>query len=495
MGQLIHDSSLCDKAKHCINNKPDCSSSQHDQKRVHLSNENQGPPVDGSTSPTAPRQDAIDQAAPNLSPTDGYFPIQGAPNPGVTTYQNPGIYSFVRISDARRQGVANQAVPNFPRGYTWAHIPAAPDRDVASPTASDVSSPNAPDQAISNSRQAMTVDQINQADADQALVNEFATVLAIANQIHLHQATAIQRPVRFTVNQSMAPSSGMLFLQMLAIGEAGNEILMRWEASDYAHISINEISFTLDNQLIAANQTAPLFTDQVVADQALVNRAIIELATVNRLTGTAHQTTAGFFMRLYSGLFNAGGIQRETVRRWIQSGNARLPANLDVSRLAVASVENPNGAQIAAQSTLTIRAVEAIESDFQRRIQPERQLMLLSQQEQPNNSSLRHSREGPGAVERLRDEDQDSDATILFPDNPYLRGFTREETYAPILRNRYSRNPGSRRGMDGASSDEDRRMEMSVRGQRNAIQLEIDALSPGNNATITYSGPPDVDDS
>ncbi|TGO28506.1 hypothetical protein BPAE_0027g00740 [Botrytis paeoniae] len=440
MGQPIHDSSLCDRAKRCINNKPDCSSSQHDRKRVHLSNENQGPPVDGSTSPTVPRRYALDEAAPNSSPSDGYFPVQSTPNRGVAIYQNPVVYDFVPIPDPVRQDVANQAVPNLRGTYTFVQIPIIPDQDVASLTASD---------------QAMIVDQINQTGADQTLVDEFATVLAIASQIHLHQATAIQRPVRFTVNQSMAPSPEMLFLQMLIMGEAGNEILMRWEASYYAHIIINNLSFTLDNQPIAANQTATPLTDQAAADQALVNRAIIELATVNRLTGTALQTTAGFFVRLYSGLFNAGGIQRETVRRWIKSGNARLPANLDVSRLAVASVETPNGAQIAAQPTLTIRAVEAIESDFQRRIQPQRQLMLLSQQEQPNDSSLRHSREGPGAVERLRDEDYDSDATISI-NNPYLRGFTREEMYAQILTNRYSRNQASRRGMDGASSDEDR---------------------------------------
>ncbi|KAF5869804.1 uncharacterized protein Bfra_011004 [Botrytis fragariae] len=482
MGQPIHDSSLCDRAKRCINNKLDCSSSQHDRKSVHLSNENQGPPVDGSTRPTVPRQDGLDEAAPNLSPSDGYFPIQGAPNQGVSTYRNPGNYSFVPIPDSARQDDTNQAVPNRPRTYAFVQVPIVPDEDVASPTASE--------QVISNSRQALTVDQINQ-----ALVNEFATVLAIASQIPVHQAAAMQRPVRFTVNQSMAPSTTSLSLQMLTIAEAENEFLRGWHPSDYADISINEISFTLDNQSIASDQTAAPFTDQAAADQALVNRAIIELATVDRLTDTAHQTTAGFLVRLYSGLFKAGGIQRETVRRWIQSGNARLPANIEISGLAVALVENSGGAQIFAQSLTAIRAVDALESEFRLLIQRQRQSMSSSQQERPNDSRLHHSREGAGAVEGVRDEDQDSDAAILFPDNPYLRGFTREEIYAQISTNRYSRFSGSRRGMDGASSGEDRRMEMRNRGRRNAIQLGSGALSPGSNVTVTYSGPPDVDNS
>ncbi|KAF7905404.1 uncharacterized protein EAF01_005925 [Botrytis porri] len=490
MGQLIHDQSLCERAKRCIDNKSDCSSSQPDRKSVHLSNENQGPPVDRSANPTVPRQFSLDGAAPNMFPSAGYFPLQGAPNPGAPTYPNLSNYTLVPIPDSARQ-----AVPNRRRTHTFVPVPVISDEDVASPNALDVSSPTASEQAISNSPQAVTVDRINQADADQALVNEFATVLAIASQIPVHQAAAMQRPVRFTVNQSMAPSSRSLSLQMLTIAEAGSELLRRWDASYYTHISINEISFTLDNQPIASDQTDAPFTDQAAADQALVNRAIIELATVDRLTDTANQATAGFFVRLYSGLFKAGGIQRDTVRRWIQSGNARLPANLDVSRLAVALVENPSGAQIFAQSSTTIRAVDALERDFQLRIQQQRQSISLSQQEQPNDSSLRHSQEGPEAVEEVRDEDQDSDAAILFPDNPYLRGFSREEMYAQTLRNRYASNQGSRRGMDGASSEEHRRMEMRNRGRRNAIQLGSDALSPGSNTTATYSGPLDVDGS
>ncbi|TGO92348.1 hypothetical protein BPOR_0005g00370 [Botrytis porri] len=436
MGQLIHDQSLCERAKRCIDNKSDCSSSQPDRKSVHLSNENQGPPVDRSANPTVPRQFSLDGAAPNMFPSAGYFPLQGAPNPGAPTYPNLSNYTLVPIPDSARQ-----AVPNRRRTHTFVPVPVISDEDVASPNALDVSSPTASEQAISNSPQAVTVDRINQADADQALVNEFATVLAIASQIPVHQAAAMQRPVRFTVNQSMAPSSRSLSLQMLTIAEAG------------------------------------------------------KLATVDRLTDTANQATAGFFVRLYSGLFKAGGIQRDTVRRWIQSGNARLPANLDVSRLAVALVENPSWAQIFAQSSTTIRAVDALERDFQLRIQQQRQSISLSQQEQPNDSSLRHSQEGPEAVEEVRDEDQDSDAAILFPDNPYLRGFSREEMYAQTLRNRYASNQGSRRGMDGASSEEHRRMEMRNRGRRNAIQLGSDALSPGSNTTATYSGPLDVDGS
>lgn len=408
MGQSIHDSSLCNRAKRCINNISDCSNSEHDRKRVRLSNENQGPPVYGSTGPTVASQTALEQA-------------------------------------------------------------------------------------ISDSRRAMITDQIDLADADKALVDEFATVLAIASQIALHQAAAIQRPVRFTVNQSMAPSPGILFLQMSTMRQA-RELMRRWEASDYAHIRINEISFTLgddsDNQPIAANQTATPLTDLAAADQALVNQAITELAAIHPLTGVPNQVTASFFVMLYSRMFDEGGIWRDTVRRWIQSGNARLPVNIEVPRLAAASVENPNGAQIAVQPTLLFRATEAIENEFQRRILLERRSISLSQQEHGNDASLRHSQE-PEAVEQLRDEDQDSDAATIFTDNPFLRGFTTEEIYAHIPTNR-----GSRRGMDGASSDEDedRRMEMSNRGRRNAILFRSGALNPVSNATVTYSGPPDADD-
>ncbi|KAF7932734.1 uncharacterized protein EAE98_004033 [Botrytis deweyae] len=470
MGQLIHDSSLCDRAKRCIDNKPDCSSSQHDRKRVRLSNEIQGPPVGGSISSTVPRQYTLVEAASNPSPSDGYFPVQSAPNRDVATYQNFINYTFVPIPESARQDAANQAVPNRSRIYTFVPIQIVSDENVASPTASDASSQTTLEQAISNSRQATTVDQINQADTDKALVNEFATVLAIASQIPRHQAAAIQRPVRFTVNQSMAPSPGTLFLQIMTMGRE-RELLRRWEPSDYAHIRINEISFTLgddsDNQPITANQTATRLTDQAFADQALVNRVITELAAIHPLTGTPNQVTAGFFVMLYSRMFHAGGIRRETVRRWIQSGNARLPVNIEVPRFAVASVQNPNGAEIAAQPT----------------IQLERQSIPLSQQEHLNDSNLRHNREGPVAVERLWDEDQDSDAVILFPNNPYLRSFTSEETYTQIL------------GMDDASSDDERRREMSNRGRRNAIQFGRSPISPGNNATITYSGPPNVDTS
>ncbi|KAF7882482.1 uncharacterized protein EAF02_005845 [Botrytis sinoallii] len=471
MGQLIHDSSICVRTKRCIDNKPDCSSSQHDRKRVRLSNKNQGPPVGGSISSTVLRQYTLVEAASNPSPSDGYFPVQSAPNRDVATYQNFINYTFVPIPESARQDAANQVVSNRSRIYTFVPIPIVSDENVASPIASDASSQTTLEQPISNSRQAMTVDQISQADTDKALVNEFATVLAIASQIPRHQAAAIQRPVRFTVNQSMAPSPGTLFLQIMTMGRE-RELLRRWEPSDYAHIRINEISFTLgddsDNQPIAANQTATRLTDQAFADQALVNRVITELAAIHPLTGTPNQVTAGFFVMLYSRMFHVGGIRRETVRRWIQSGNARLPVNIEVPRFAVASVQNPNGAEIAAQPTLGYRATEAIENEFQ---------------QQSNDSNLRHNREGPVAVERLWDEDQDSDAAILFPDNPYLRSFTSEETYTQIL------------GMDDASSDDERRREMSNRGRRNAIQFGRSPISPGNNATITYSGPPNVDTS
>ncbi|TGO32649.1 hypothetical protein BHYA_0299g00110 [Botrytis hyacinthi] len=490
MGQSIHDSSLCERAKRCINNISDCSSSQHDRKRVCLSYANQGPPVNESTSPTVRRQYeyALAEAVSNPSPSDGYFPAQSAPSRSVATYHNPMNYTFVPIPDDARQNAANQAVPGRSRIYTFVPIPIIPDEDIASPAASDVSSQTALEQAISESRQAM-----NQADADKALVNEFATVLAIASQIPVHQAAAIQRPVRFTVNQSMAPSPGILFLHMTTMRQ-GRELIRRWEVSDYAHIRINEISFTLgddsDNQPIAANQNATFLTDQAAADQALMNQAMTGLAAaIHHLTGTANQVTAGFLVMLYSRMYEVGGSRRETVSRWIQSGNARLPVNVEVPGSAVTSVENPNGAQTTAQPTIAFRAREAIEAEFQRRIQLERQSISLFQQEHGNDASLRHSREEPGAVEQLRDEDQDSDAATLFPDNPFLRGFTAEEIYAQI-----PINQGSRRGMDGGSSGDDRRMEMSNRGRRNAIQLGSGALSLGSNVTVTYSGPSDVDD-
>ncbi|TGO07175.1 hypothetical protein BTUL_0314g00030 [Botrytis tulipae] len=491
MGQSIHDSSLCERAKRCINNISDCSSSQHDRKRVRLSYENQGPPVNESTGPTVPRQYeyVFAGAVSNPSPSDGSFPAQSTPNQSVATYQNPINYQFVPIPEDARQNAANQGVPGRRHVYAFVPVPIIPDEDVASPASSDVSSQTALEQAISESRQA-----IIQADADKALVNEFATVLAIASQIPVHHAAAMQRPVRFTVNQSMAPSPGILFLQMTSLSE-GRELIRRWEVSDYAHVRLNEISFTLgddsDNQTIAANQNATFLTDQAAADQALMNQSITGLANaLHHITGTANQVSADFFLMLYSGLYEAGGSRREMVRRWIQSGNARLPVNIDVPGFAVASVENPNGAQTPARPTMVSRAREAMEAEFQRRIRLERQSTSLLQQEHGNDASLSHSQEEPGAVEQLRDENQDSDATTLFPHNPFLRGFTGEEIYAQILTNQRSR-----RGMDGASSGEDRRMEMSNRGRRNAIQLGSRALFPGNNDTVTDSGPQDVDGS
>ncbi|KAF7931013.1 uncharacterized protein EAE97_009222 [Botrytis byssoidea] len=490
MGQPVHDSSLCDRAKRCINNISDCSSSQHDRKRVRLSYENQGPPVNESIRPTVPirYEYVLAGAVSNPSPSDGYFPAQSAPNQTVATYQNPINYAFFPIPEDARQNAANPGVPGRSRVYEFVQVPTIPDEDVASPGASDVSSQTALEQAISESRQA-----IIQTDADKALVNEFATVLAIASQIPVHHAAAMQRPVRFTVNQSMAPSPGILFLQITSLSQ-GRELIRRWEVSDYAHVRINEISFTLgddsDNQTIAANQNATFLTDQAAADQALMNQAITGLANaLQHFTGTASQVTASFFMMLYSRLYEAGGSRREMVRRWIQSGNARLPVNINVPGFAVASVENSNGAQIT-QTTIASRAREAMEAEFQRRIRLERQSISLFQQEHGNDASLRHRQEEPGAVEQLRDENQDSDAANLFPHNPFFRGFTGEEIHAQILTNQRSR-----RGMNGASSGEDRRMEMSNRGRRNAIQLGSRALFPGNNDTVTDSGPQDVDGS
>ncbi|TEY31815.1 hypothetical protein BOTCAL_0774g00030 [Botryotinia calthae] len=474
MGQLIHDSS-------------DCSITQNDPNRVHLSNVNQRTPVNGSTSPTAPGQDAISQTASN-HPLDYVFvPIPDAYHQAVAnrpTNRPPSVITR-RVPDAHARGVAYEAVVDRPSVYTFVHEAAVENQESPVDGSADLAAPNQ--------------DLTGLTAADQALVNEFATVLAIASQIPLHRAIAIHRPVRFTVNQLMAPPRGDPFLRMMIMSMGLHDILNRWEASDYANISINEISFTLgddsDNQPIAPNQTAPPFTDQAAADQAFVDQAIIELAAIGRPTGTAaNQVTAGFFVHFYSRMFRAGGIRRDTVRRWIQSGDARLPANLDVSRLAAASAENLNEAQIAAQQWLYSRAAEATENDFQSRIQPERQQVFSFQQEQTNYSDQRYSLEGSGALEGLSDEDHDSDSTISIPNNQYPRRSETASMYAHILRNRYSTNRGSRRWVYGASSEENRRMEMQIRGRRNAIQPGIRVLPPGSNASVTLSGLPEVDD-
>ncbi|KAM0146832.1 hypothetical protein ACHAPC_006100 [Botrytis cinerea] len=458
MGQLIHDSSLCERAKCCINNRPDCSSTQNDPNSVHLSNVNQRTPVNGSTSPTAPSQYAISQTAPN----------------------RPLDYVFVPIPDAHDRGVTYGADVGQPSVYTFFPEDVIENQEPPVDGSADLAAPNQ--------------DLTRLTATDQALVNEFATVLAIASQIPLYRATAVHRPVRFTVNQLMAPPRGALFLRMMITGMGLHDILSRWEPSDYANISINEISFTLgddsDNQPIAPNQTALPFTDQAFIDQA-----IIELAAIGRSTSTpANQVTSGLFLHFYSRMFRAGGIRRETVRRWIRSGNARLPANLDVARLAALSAENMNEAQIAAQQWLYSRAAEVVENDFQTRVQPERQQVFSFQQEQPNHSNQRYILEGNGTLEGLDDEDHVSDSTISIPSNQYPRRSETASMYAHILRDRYSTTRGSRRWVYGASSEENRLMRMQNRGRRNAIQPGIDALPPGSNASVTLSSPPDVDD-
>ncbi|KAF7946281.1 hypothetical protein EAE96_009283 [Botrytis aclada] len=539
MGQLMHDPSLCERAKRCIFNKEDCSSLQHDRKHVRFSSEDEGPPVDGSVSPTAPRQDAIDLDAPNPSPRQDAIdldapnpsPRQDAidldapnPSPNVGPYPNFTGYDFVPIPDSDRQDIADQGfpyrsrsyafvpnpiVPNRPRTYTVIENPIFPVQAVPNRPRTytvvgnqivpdqDVSTPSPSEQAISNSRHTPTVDEINEAAADIELVDEFATVLAVASQIPLHQAAAIQRPVRFTVNQSMAPSPSLLFLQATELNQQ-SELLSGWEPSEYADIRINETSFTLgddsDNQPLTANQTAtPL--NQAAADQALVNRTALELAATRYFPGADIQVTAAFFVVLYSVMFRAGGIPRETVRRWIQSGNARLPIKFEASRLANVLPERRNGVQTATRLALPFRSAEAIENEFQGRMQLEQQSISLSQQEQLNGSSLRHSRGAFGAVERLNDEYRDSDATTAIPYREFLRASTNEVMYNRMVRDYRSRSQGSRPRMDGASSDEDRRMQLTIRGRRNAIQFGVNALYPGNNVTVTYSGPPDVDNS